>query len=150
MTTKETLAKIDHVFLKIKTMSGFDTRISYNYIANLFVNTHPEIGINNLMLENIVNKLINDGYLTLNKAQSKDDVTTFNVTFEGQLFDGYVDKWEKENAEKQRVLALEETNKDIINKTYILNKWVMGTAIVSAISALASAFASLYPILKVK
>lgn len=150
MTKRQILIKIDHVFLELKEFTNLSASVNDEFIRNLIVNKHPEYNIDALTLRNIINKLIKDEYLTIRKATNKDDVDTFHVTFQGQLFDGYIDQWERENAEKQRILALEETNRDIVNKTYILNKWVMVTAIVSAISALASAIASLYPILKVK
>jgi len=81
------LEKIDFVFFYIKDKINAGGQWGYNNIWN-HVKETKEVEINETMFKEIIKKLLNDGYIT--ETQINEGQNVYNLTFEGQLFDGYL------------------------------------------------------------
>lgn len=80
--------QLDHIFLFIQERGSNMMQLNFQYIWSLYVEKTPELGINITLLQDILHKLIQDGYI-----REKDGI--YRLTTEGRNFKGYsrASKW---------------------------------------------------------
>ncbi|PUZ28544.1 hypothetical protein DCC81_03420 [Chitinophaga parva] len=76
--------QLDAVFLFIKEKTELGALVNNNYIWNLYISKTPELGIDQLLFSDIINKLIKDGYV------KEDFQNSYHLTVDGRNFKGYV------------------------------------------------------------
>lgn len=133
MTQIQILTKIDHVFLKLKEQTNLSASVNYNYIKNLIVDNHPEYNIDALTLSNIIAQLIKDEYLSVQKATNKDEEDMYYVTFQGQLFEGYLAQYRNKMANSNRIKKLEDLTLENAKKLNTLTTWIAIGTIIAAV-----------------
>lgn len=105
----EPLQKIDAVFFFIKKSSDVGAMINDNYIWGMYVNKTSELEISRLMLIEILQKLVEDGYVR--RVDHPDGgSSTYHITFKGLIFEGYEKERENLNRERDAIRNLERAN----------------------------------------
>lgn len=139
--------QIDAIFFYIKKKIALGASINSEYIWNLFVDKTPELEINKLMFSEIISKLIEDGYITeLRKANEGQDVTTYHVTFKGQIFEGYESQQKLLNEQKARLADLENRSREFQDETTNNAKRLN---VLTVILALGTSIAAIYYLLEI-
>lgn len=133
----EHLQKLDFVLNYFKNKKEFSATYNYSLIE-MYVKRTPEMNITILMLKEILEKLVSDGYLT--KTEKSTGLTSYNISFKGLVFEGYVSSYIASQKEKIRVNMLEEeqralaySQKEISQKMNNLTLWVAIGTIIAAI-----------------
>jgi hypothetical protein len=75
--------KLDSILFFIKKKTDLGASINAKYIWNLYVERTPELEIEQLLFQDILDHLVNDGYLS-----KRDGV--YHLTVNGRAFRGYV------------------------------------------------------------
>lgn len=81
LTTDE---QLDAILFFIQDKTSIGAMISRNYIWDLYVSRTPELGITPLLFSDILQHLIDDGYIILSN-------NTYHLTVKGRNFKGYVE-----------------------------------------------------------
>ncbi len=90
--------QLDFVFFYIKKRLDTNSSVGYNNIWN-YVKLSPEMGINNIMLNNALDQLENVDKL-IKRVNIINQQDIFHITHEGMVFRGYVYSnrwWRKPN-----------------------------------------------------
>lgn len=103
--------QIDFVFSYIKDKEEHSATFSKEYIWNLYVKQSPEMQINRMIYDEIMQKLEDDGYIS-KKSIYGSEQPSYNVTFKGRIFNGYENDYLSLNEQKARLLALEKKNQE--------------------------------------
>lgn len=82
------LEKLDKILSFFKDRSDLSIDFSKEYIWNLYIKKTPELQINKQIYEEILQKLVEDGYLR--ETKKEDFQPTYHLTMKGYLFDGYI------------------------------------------------------------
>lgn len=88
------LEKIDAILNFLKDRSDLSASFSKEYIWNLYVSKTPELDINRQVYEEILKKLVEDGYVR--EENEKNFQSVYHLTMKGLLFEGYLNN-QKEN-----------------------------------------------------
>jgi hypothetical protein len=130
MTPRE---QIDYVFFFIKKHLENSATISTEYIWNLKVSKDPETGINRLMFDDILKQLELDKLIEKEPMEEGVAQSMYHITFNGRLFDGYVEKHKETENQKARIRSLENANRSNANRMTLLTVFIAIGTIVAAI-----------------
>ncbi|WP_129021313.1 hypothetical protein [Edaphocola flava] len=133
----EHLQKLDFVLDYFKKKKEFSATYNYSLIET-YVKRTPEMNITTLILKEILEKLVSDGYLT--KTEKPTGLSYYNISFKGLVFEGYVLVYTLSQKEIQRVNMLEQEQRalaysqnQVAEKTKNLTVWVAIGTIIAAV-----------------
>ncbi|MEA5427499.1 hypothetical protein [Arcicella lustrica] len=92
--------KIDSVFFILRILYVNNLSVEKEKLWDLVTKNQTDNDINRILFEEIINKLLEDGYIR-RVTKSTDSFTIYNVTLKGLTFLGYVHQQKKENEEKR-------------------------------------------------
>ena len=116
------LEKIDFVFFYIRDKIKVGGNWGHNNIWT-HVEKTPEAEINYTLFTEIINKLKKDGLLIENTP--RDSQWTYHVTFEGLIFQGYVNKYSEDQKESQEARNLRQVTVDLQKQMNRLTGWIV-------------------------
>ena len=98
--------QIDSVFFFIKDKIELGGSYSKEYIWNLYVSRTPKMKINETLYNEIIERLISDGYIRMIKLPNAEQ-PIFHVTFDGLVHEGYLAEFQKTQATDVRTRRIE-------------------------------------------
>lgn len=98
------LGKVDKILNFLKDRSGLSADFSKEYIWNLYVKKTPELKINRQLYDEILQKLVEDGYIRETKVG--ENQPTYHLTVQGYLFDGYINSQMETQKLQQSAISL--------------------------------------------
>lgn len=142
--TIDAAKKIDFIFFDFKKKATHGIGISRDYIWNFLVSKTPELEINKTMYDEIIRKLVEDGYVREELAAGSPP--TYHLTFNGLSFKGYEEEVNTQNAEKTRLGNLESENQ-LFQREGLNNARRMN--LLTLILAIGTGIAAVYYILEI-
>lgn len=136
--------QIDFVFFILKERSELSADFSKEYIWDHIKQT-PEIEINRQKYEEILQRLLNDGYIK--ETIKPETQPTYHLTFGGRLFPGYEKEEETLNQNQHKLEALEKANSDFQNSSTMSAKKLNLLPLILAIGTLIAALYYVFEIL---
>jgi len=128
--------QIDFVFSFLKQRSNLSADFGKENIWSHIERT-PEMEINRQVFEEILQRLLDDGYIK--ETLRTDSQATYHLTFNGRIFEGYFNRNESLNEEREWVKNLQVQT---LNNSRMLN-------LVTWIIAIGTLFAAIYYILEI-
>lgn len=115
--------QIDFVFFFLKERSELSADFGKEYIWNHLKRT-PEIEINRQVFEEIIQRLLDDGYLK--EIIKPETQPTYHLTFNGRIFEGYFNRNEFLNEERKWIKNLQVQT---LNNSKWLNRvtWIIAS-----------------------
>ena len=136
------LEKIDKILYFLKERSDIGAGFSREYIWNLYIEKTPELKINRHLYDEILKKLVEDGYIR--ETKNSMDQPVYYTTLKGLSFDGY------QNIELE-VLKLKKKSDLLADRSIVLTALVALGTLVSAVYYLLEIlnhFYQIYPLPK--
>jgi hypothetical protein len=96
-------------------------------------------------MDQVFDKLQKDGYLAFIKGTSKDDPDSYHITFEGQLFEGYLAQYRNKMENSNRIKNLENSTLENAKKLNTLTTWIAIGTIIAAVYYLIEIYNHFYP-----
>lgn len=100
------LEKIDKILNFLKERSDLSASFSKEYIWNLYVNKSPELQITRQIYDEILTKLVEDGYVR--EEIQKDSQPFYHLTMSGYLFEGYLSSQKETQKLQQTAISLSQ------------------------------------------
>lgn len=121
------LEKIDFVFEYIKSKKDLDAVFGYVNIRTR-VDRTPELGITTQMLNEIIKRLVKDGYIVEQKRPNEQNV--YSITFDGLIFEGYVHENASIRKEQERLRTLENHQLELSKRmNFLTSVMAVGTTV---------------------
>lgn len=133
------IEKIDTILIFLKERADLNASFSKEYIWNLYVKKMPELHITRQIFDEILNKLVEDGYVK--KELRENSQPTFHLTMSGYLFDGYL-------SSKNEMQKLQQTAIFLSKRTFCMTVVIAvgtGIAAIYYIIEILNHFFCIYP-----
>lgn len=137
MTQEQILDGLLHFIPKYKEFEA-----SKNFLIHSFWLETKGTGLEKYMIDNAINKLEKDGYLSTSiinvtpLIDGTDKATIYTITWEGQFFisrGGYQGETFRASSEKKRLADVEKQSAKTAKQMVILTRWIVAGTIIAGI-----------------